>query len=72
MWWFLTRLLVLGYVCILVLGVGTVHADDDVSADPPPLPTSFQGVASLSDGSFVPEGFEIVLRFGDRQSIRVD
>jgi len=72
MWWFVTRFLVLGYVYILALGVGIVHADDDIPANPPPLPTSFQGVASLSDGSFVPEGFEISLRFGDRQSLRVD
>ena len=72
MWWFVTRFLVLGYVSILALGVGIAYADDDISANPPPLPTSFQGVASLSDGSFVPEGFEIILRFGDRQSLRVD
>jgi hypothetical protein len=69
---FVSRLLIFVYLSILVLQVGMVYADDEVAIAPPPMPTSFQGVAFLSDGSFVPEGLTIILRFADVQSVEVD
>ena len=68
----LTVFSIVVYASILAIQPGTAYADDGWATDAPPLPTAFQGVASLADATFVPEGFTIVLRFGDQQSVEVD